>query len=148
MVKRSSVYRYTLQFQSEWESVGLLNSIQNSKSISFSSKCFSFVSRTRIFTQLFIAQCPQMAIRVRVWRRMTHHDVITGDGSSQQYCQGYLDGNDQWNTGFFCPPSGGARVVCCGNETYKYCCATMTTTTAPSAIPTHQTQLTTPDIIR
>ena len=40
-----------------------------------------------------------------------------------EYCSGYMDSLERWNTGFYCPNSDESQdVFCCGSETHKYCC--------------------------
>ncbi|XP_054163517.1 protein shisa-3 homolog [Oppia nitens] len=52
---------------------------------------------------------------------------LSPDGEHQvfgdDYCTGYVDQYNKWNTGFSCPTKSNEEAVyCCGTPTYKYCC--------------------------
>ncbi|CAG2164738.1 unnamed protein product [Oppiella nova] len=57
-------------------------------------------------------------MEVRILSTDEDHQVFGDD-----YCSGYVDQYNKWNTGFSCPTKSNEEAVyCCGTPTYKYCC--------------------------
>ncbi|CAG2102926.1 unnamed protein product [Medioppia subpectinata] len=72
-------------------------------------------------------------MEVRILSTDEDHQVFGDD-----YCTGYVDQYNKWNTGFSCPTKSNEEAVyCCGTPTYKYCC-----TRRSQSVTTHSTHAT------
>ncbi|CAF1160433.1 unnamed protein product [Adineta ricciae] len=48
--------------------------------------------------------------------------TTTINHSSHTVCNGFFHTNGTWNDGFICPIENSIQYICCGTDSYRYCC--------------------------